>query len=118
VSVGVLSKRMNGLIWVLAWKLLSTLCFKEIHVSTKIRVLPSGTLSQTPDFENFASPYRSSKRVVDYKLDKGERSERDKLDRCLSTKLIIPQSSDARPLQFIAESVKLCLQHDCVARVN
>ena len=42
-QVGVLSKGMNGLIWVLARRLLSTsptLCFKEIQVSTKIRVLP------------------------------------------------------------------------------
>jgi len=37
-------------------------CFKEIRVSAKIRVLPSGTLSKTPDLENFASAYRSSKR--------------------------------------------------------
>jgi len=45
-GVGVLSKRMNGLIWFLAWRLFSTsltLCFKESQVSTKIRVLPSGT---------------------------------------------------------------------------
>jgi len=33
-------------------------------------------------------------------------------------KLIIPPSSDARPLSFIAQIVKLCLQHDFVARVN
>jgi len=32
---------------------------------SKISVLPSGTLSQTTDLENFASVYRSSKRVVD-----------------------------------------------------
>jgi len=30
------------------------LCFKEIRVSPKIRVRPSGTLSQTIDFENSA----------------------------------------------------------------
>jgi len=38
-QVGVLSKRMNGLVWFLTWGLLSTsltLCFKEIRVSTKI----------------------------------------------------------------------------------
>jgi len=42
-QVGVLSKGLNGLIWFLAWRLLSTspiLCFKEIQVSTKIKVLP------------------------------------------------------------------------------
>jgi len=33
----------------------STLCYKEIWVSPKIMILPSGTLSQTPDFENFAT---------------------------------------------------------------
>ena len=34
--------------------------FKETQVSTKIRVLPSGT----PNLENFATAYRSSKRVI------------------------------------------------------
>jgi len=34
-----------------------------------------------------------------------------------STMSILPQSSDARPLQFIARIVKRCLQHDFVARV-
>ena len=41
-----------------------------------------------------------------------------KLDRRLSTKLIIPPSSDARPVKFIAQIVKLSLQHDFVARVS
>jgi len=39
---------------VLALTLLSTyptLCYKKIQVSTKIRVLPSGTLSRTPELE-------------------------------------------------------------------
>jgi len=50
-QVGVLSKRMDGLSWFLAWRLViyPTLCCKEIQLSTKLRVLPSGTLSQTPD---------------------------------------------------------------------
>ena len=42
---------------VLARRLLSTWptpCYKEIEVSTK-SVLPSGTVSQTPDSENVAS---------------------------------------------------------------
>ena len=39
--------------------------YSEIRVSPKIRVLSSGTLSQTPDLENFASAYRSSKPVID-----------------------------------------------------
>ena len=42
----------------------------------------------------------------------------DKLDRCRSNKLTIPPSSDARPLSFIAEIVKLCLQRDFVSLVN
>jgi len=47
---------------VLAWRLPSTypaLRGKEILLSPKIRVLPSGTSSQTPDFENFATASRS-----------------------------------------------------------
>jgi len=54
--------------WFLACTLLSTyptLCYKEIQVSTKITVLPSGTMSQTPDLENFALAYRSLYRVTD-----------------------------------------------------
>jgi len=45
-QVGVLLKWLDGSSWFLAWRLLSTsptLCFKDIHVSTKIRVLPSVT---------------------------------------------------------------------------
>jgi len=45
-----------------AWWLPSTnptLRCTEIWVSPKIRVFPSGTLSQTPDFENFATTSRS-----------------------------------------------------------
>ena len=101
---------------VLARGLLSTsptLCFQEIQVSTKIRIVPSGT----PDLENFATAYGSSN-VLSISLEKGGRSERDELDRRRSTKLIIPSSSDARPLQFIAEIVQLCLQHDSDARVS
>jgi len=67
-QVGVLSKRMNESSWFLVWELPSTypaLCEKEILVSLKIRVLPSGTLSQTPDLENFATAYRSLKHVID-----------------------------------------------------
>jgi len=53
-QVGVLSKWKDGSSWVLACRLLSTypaLCCEEIQVSTKIMVLPSGTLSHTPDSE-------------------------------------------------------------------
>ena len=41
---------------VLVWRLPSaylTLCYKEIRPSPKIRALPSGTMSQTLDTENF-----------------------------------------------------------------
>ena len=45
-----------------------TLCFQENRacpVSPEIRVLPFGTLSQTQDFENFATPVdRRPQRVV------------------------------------------------------
>ena len=47
---------MNELSWFLAWELSSTyptLFFKEIWVPPKIRVLPSGTLSQILDLDNF-----------------------------------------------------------------
>ena len=44
LSVRHKSKGMDGLIWFLAWRLsliYPTLCFKEIQLPTKIRVLPS-----------------------------------------------------------------------------
>ena len=37
-----------------------TLCFREIRVSPKTMLLPSGTLSRTMDLENFATAHRSS----------------------------------------------------------
>jgi len=61
--------------------------------------LPSGTLSQTPNLENSASTYQSSKRVINLARE-GGRSERDRLDRRRSAKLTIPPSSDARPLFY------------------
>ena len=72
-----------------------TLCQKEIRVYSKIRALSSGTLSKTPDTENFASAYRSSKRVID--LDRESWMLRA-LDHRLSTKLTSSPSSDARPV--------------------
>ena len=39
-----------------------TLCFKKILVSPKIRVLPSETLSQTLDLENFSTVSRRRRR--------------------------------------------------------
>ena len=41
-----------------------TLCDKEVHVPSKIRVLSCGILLQTLDLENFATAYRLSKRVI------------------------------------------------------
>jgi len=38
--------------------------YKEIQVPSKIRVLPSRTLLQTLDLENFATAYRPSKCVI------------------------------------------------------
>jgi len=65
-QLGVLSKRLNESVWFLATELLSTyhtFCYrpKEIQASTK-KVLPTGTLLQTLDLENFATA--SSKRVI------------------------------------------------------
>jgi len=63
-QVGVLSKRLDESGWVSVWELPSTyptLCFIEIQVPLKIRVLFSGTLLQSLDLENFATAYRSSK---------------------------------------------------------
>ena len=61
-QAGVVSKLLDESSWLLALRLLSihlTLCYKEMWVSPKIRVLPSGTLSRTQDFKNFAAASRS-----------------------------------------------------------
>jgi len=66
-QVGVLLKRLSESGWLMAWGLPSiypTVCNKEIQVPSKIWVLPSGTLLRTMGFENFATAYRSSKRVI------------------------------------------------------
>jgi len=68
----------------------------EIRVTRKNKGTSHGTLTQTPDLENFASVYRSSKRVINLVRS----HERDKLDRRRSTELTIPPSSDARPLVY------------------
>jgi len=60
-QAGTVSKRLDASSWFSAWRFPSTyptLCCKEIWVSSKIRVLPSGTLSQTPDSENFTTALR------------------------------------------------------------
>jgi len=64
---GVLSKRLNESGWFLAGELLSTyptLRYNRIQITSKIGILPSGTLLPILDFENFASAYRLSKRVI------------------------------------------------------
>ena len=74
LQVGVLSKRLNESRWFWARELPSTRpthCYKEIQVIPKMRVLPSGTLFQTLDLENFATAYRSSKRVINFAREKG-----------------------------------------------
>jgi len=61
-QVGVLLKWLNKSGWFLAWELsftYPTLCYKEIRVHPKIRVLPYWNLLQTG-----ATTYRSSKRVI------------------------------------------------------
>jgi len=63
-QAGIVSKRLDESSWFWARRLRSTyptLCYKEIGVSPKIRVLStsSGTLSQTLDLENFATASRS-----------------------------------------------------------
>jgi len=42
----------------------ATMYFKEIRVPLKIRVLPSGTLSQTLDLENFTTAQHWSENVI------------------------------------------------------
>ena len=64
-QVCVLLKRLNKSGCYLVWELPSTypiLCYKEIQVPSKIRVLV--TFLQTLDLENFATAHRSSKRVI------------------------------------------------------
>ena len=61
-QAGIISKRLDESSWFLAWMLpftYSTLCYKEIWVFPKMRTVPSVTLSQTPDLENFATASRS-----------------------------------------------------------
>ena len=57
-QVGVLLKWLDGSSSFLAWRLLSTspaLCFNEIQVCTKMRVLPSGTFFVNSGLRHFAN---------------------------------------------------------------
>ena len=56
-QASIVSKRLDESSWLLAQRLL-TLCYKEIWVLPEIRVLSSGTLSQTLDSENFSTASR------------------------------------------------------------
>ena len=71
------TKMLNGLSWFLAWRLPfthPTLCFKEIWVTVKIRVLPSRTLSKVLELENFTTTGRSSLRAFSKSVEDGRRS--------------------------------------------
>jgi len=65
--VSVYCRKVRQSSWLLAWKLLltySTLCYKDIQVSTKIGVPFSGTFPKLCTLQNFAMAYRSFKRVI------------------------------------------------------
>ena len=66
-QVGILSKRLNESDWFWHGLFFPPIqhCCKEIQVPKKIKVLLSETLLQTLDLEkNFATAYRSLKRVI------------------------------------------------------
>jgi len=116
-QAGVLSKRLNESGWFLAWQLPPTyppLCYKEIRVPSTIRVLPSGTLFQTLDLEILLRRI-DCRNVLSTSLEKGlSRSEHNKLGR--------RNISELRRLTTVVyhtdRMVKLCLQHDFVARFS
>ena len=76
---GVVTKWMNKLGWFLAWEFLLTHPTLKFDVPSKLRALPSSTLPQTLDLENFAAIGQSSECVID-SARQGGRPERDKLD--------------------------------------
>jgi len=64
---GIVLKWLHGSSWLFAYRFSSThatLCFMEIRVSPKIRVLPSGILSQILDWENFATTLTVSEQDI------------------------------------------------------
>jgi len=96
-QVGVLSKRLNKSDCFLSWELLliyTTLCYKEIQVLSKARVLP---WKFAPNCGLRKFPHSISSVKACYNLS-SRRSEREKLGCRRSTELIIPRSSDARLL--------------------
>ena len=91
---------------------------------------PSGTLLQPLDVASFATEYYYCYAAFNapcvghkdnescYQLSSRKVDAQSVINWAIVGKLIIPPSSDARPLLFITEIVKLCLQHDFAARVN
>jgi len=110
-QVGVLSKRLNESTWFLACELPSHPSYTALKgnsVISKNKGTSLWNIVLNSGLKNFATAYRSSKRVINLARERWTL----KLGRRRSTKSIIPPSSDARPLQFIAQIVKRCLQHD------
>jgi len=72
VTSGVLSKGKDRLIcFFLVWRFLSTspiLCFKEVQVCTKMRVLSSGTFSWALELENFGTAFTGFTKTWGHKL--------------------------------------------------
>jgi len=102
---------MNESGWFLARQLPSTyptVCYKEIQVPSKIRVLPSGTFSPNSGLRKF----RHSMSIVEscYQLS----------SRKVDAQNVINWTVVGQPSrQYLrAPIVKLCLQHHFVARVN
>ena len=95
---------------------------------------PSGTLLQPLNVASFATEYyycyaAFNAPCVGHKDDESQAQDAEScyqlssrkvsvINWAIVGKLIIPPSSDARPLLFITEIVKICLQHDFAARVN
>jgi len=68
------------------------------RISKNKGTLPCGySLSKTPDLVKILLRHIDRRKVLSTELEKGGRSEREKLDRRRSTKLTTPPSSDARP---------------------
>ena len=64
-----------------------TMCYKEIQISTKIRVLPSGSLFKTPDFRTFRHGTSIVATCCQHSSTKMD-AQRDKLDRRQSAEAV------------------------------
>jgi len=99
-QVRVLSKRLNESNWFLARELPSTISYyvkRKLGCLQKSRYFP---LELCPKLRHMLR-HISRRNVLSTQLEKDGRFKRDKLDRRRPTKLTMPPSSDARPLQFI-----------------